>query len=289
MLRFVRLGALLLLVLAATVYGQAQAKSPNTIIQVNPGSNAIKKALKHANPGDTLSIHAGTYHEAVRVKKPNLTLKAAGDGTVVIDAQCNAVTALNLEAEGITIQGLTVRGATFYDINIEHLASGTVRNNTVTSSCEGAEYGVNVFDGGSIQVIGNQGSGWDDAVIYIGGINATPSGALLVKKNNTSGSTRGIIIEDSTNVDIQVLKNKVHDNTDTGILIHNSDEIIVNNNTVTNNTNNGIHLDEPSSLNTVNGNTATGHTYDINNEGAANCFADNTYETSNGEITGCKE
>lgn len=276
---------------ALGIVGQAHAKTttaPHAVIQVNPGPHAIRKALKSANPGDVLNIHTGTYVESVRVKKPNVTLQAAGDGPVIVDAQCDSVTTINLEREGITIKGLMVRGATYYAINVEHLETAYILKNTVTSTCAGAPYGVNVFDGGAIQVIGNKGTGWTDAVIYIGGINDTGAGTLLVKKTNAATSLRGIIIEDSpSTVNIKVFKNNVHDNTDTGILIHNSDGVLVDKNNLTNNGTNGVHLDSTSDENTVSNNTISGHTYDLNNEGTNNCFIDNTYTTSNGTIAAC--
>jgi parallel beta-helix repeat protein len=259
--------------------------APSATIEVFPGTNAIRKALRKANPGDTLNIHTGTYPARVRVKKANVTLKAAGDGPVIIDAQCQVLTAIHIDADGVTVKGLTVRGAQEYGILILFRVSGEIRRNTLESTCSGAEYGVNVFNSGSIQVIGNTGSGWDDAVVYIGGITSTPNGPLRVKNNKTSESVRGIIIEDSSNVNIKAIRNRVHDNTETGILIHNSDGIVIRNNTVTDNNQNGIRLDAPSSDNVVIGNTFTGHTYDINNEGTGNCFSGNTYVTTNGDVS----
>lgn len=261
------------------------SRAPGAIIEVYPGDKPIRKALRNANPGDILNLHTGTYPEKVVISKDNITLRAAGDGPVILDPNCNAVAALTLNAEGITVKGLTVRGGTFFAIDLQHQASGTIKNNTVISTCEGAEYGVNVFDGGSIKVIGNRGEGWNDAVVYIGGINATPTGALVVKKNNTRNSTRGIIIEDSTNVNIKVLKNTVHDNTLLGILIHNSDGVLIDGNTVTNNASYGIHLDTPSDDNSVKNNTFSGHTFDIYNQGDGNCFTNNTFTTSSGPTT----
>ena len=190
-----------------------------------------------------------------------------------------------MSANGIIVKGLTVRGGIEYTISAVGRTSGAVRNNKVISTCAGAEYGVNVYGSGSILVVGNEGTGFDDAVIYIGGIGSTPSGPLKVKSNNTHNSARGIIIEDSSNVNIKVLQNNVHDTTDTGILIHNSDEILIRGNTVTNNTTNGIHLDSPSDGNIVLNNTFTGQTNDINNEGTGNCFSGNTYVTVSGDVS----
>jgi hypothetical protein len=83
------------------------------------------------------------------------------------------------------VKGLTVRGAQEYAINLVNITSGEIRKNVVESTCDNADYGINVYNGGSIKVVRNKGTGWDDAVVYIGGIAATPNGPLLVKKNNT--------------------------------------------------------------------------------------------------------
>lgn len=284
-LAFTAITALLLVASLAQFVRAQPARAPGAIIEVYPGDKPIRRALRSAVPGDTLNLHTGTYPEKVVISKDNITLRAAGDGPVVLDTHCNAVAALTLNAEGITVRGLTVQGGTFFAIDLQHQTGGTIKNNTVISTCEGAEYGINVFDGGSIKVVRNRGEGWNDAVIYIGGINATPSGALTVKKNITRSSTRGIIIEDSTNVNIKVLKNTVHDNTLLGILIHNSDGVLISGNTVNNNASYGIHLDTPSDNNFVKNNTFSGHTFDIYNQGGGNCFTNNIFTTSSGPTT----
>jgi parallel beta-helix repeat protein len=285
-IRIFTLIALLGLVLVLTPHTQQAEARTTTVIQVNPGiAHAIRKALKSANPGDTLNVHTGTYNEALNITKNNITLQSAGDGTVILDAGCGSEAAIQMNADGIIIKGLTVRGGIEYTISAVGRNSGTVRSNKVISTCSGAEYGVNVYGRGSLRVIENEGSGFADAVIYIGGIAATPAGALKVKGNNTYNSQRGIIIEDSSGVNIKVLQNNVHDILDTGILIHNSDEILIRGNTMTNDTNNGIHLDAPSDTNSVINNVISGNTNDINNEGTGNCFTNNTYTTVSGDVS----
>jgi nitrous oxidase accessory protein len=272
--------------LAPSLDASAPNASSNTI-EVFPGTRAIRKALKQAAPGDILNIHAGTYAERVVIKRPNLTLQSAGDGEVIIDAGCNSVATIDVNAEGVLLRGLTVRGGTFFAINLEHIASGTIKKNKVINTCDGAEYGINVFDGGSVKVLKNQGEGWDDAVVYIGGIHATPNGALVVKNNTTHHSVRGIIIEDSSGVDIRVLNNNAHDNTLLGILIHNADNILIRGNTVTGNDDIGLYLDGTSDDDTVINNTFSGNGTDISNDGSDNCFEGNTFTTSQGPINPC--
>jgi parallel beta-helix repeat protein len=267
-------------------YGPVRA-APHATIQVFPGTRAIRKALREANPGDVLNIHAGMYSETLEISKNKLTLQAAGDGKVIVDGQCLATSVITINAEGTIIRGLKVRGGAYYSIDLEHHASARFQENTLQGTCIGVEYGINVFDGESIKIIGNKAKGFHDAGIYVGGINATPNGALVVRGNNTFGNTRGIIIEDSVNVVIVARDNQVHDNTTTGIYLHNSDGIRVVHNTVTNNGNAGIYLDANSDSNTVNSNALTRHTFDLLNEGSGNCFNNNDYATSSGPITAC--
>src|SRR4030095_8259012 len=67
-------------------YGPVRA-APHETIHVFPGTRAIRKALREANPGDVLNIHAGMYSETLEISKNKLTLQAAGDGKVIVDGQ----------------------------------------------------------------------------------------------------------------------------------------------------------------------------------------------------------
>src|SRR5881396_3830190 len=78
------------LVLAVALAGPAAA-SGSTVIEVYPGPDAIAKAIQQAHPGDTLDIHTGRYPEGLIVPK-RLTLRAAGDGPVTVDAGCQGST-----------------------------------------------------------------------------------------------------------------------------------------------------------------------------------------------------
>lgn len=261
--------------------------APSTTIQVFPGKKALHKALSKAHAGDTLTVHKGTYRESIEITQDNLKLQAAGDGTATIDARCNAANTIKISAEGVMIRGLDLRGASEYTIDIEHIVNANVRANKLTATCPGTEYGVNVFDGGTIRVINNTTSGFADAGVYIGGINATPNGALVVKNNNSHGNTSGVIVEDSGDVTIRVIANNFHGNSSVGIWVHNSDGAVYNKNTATNNGESGMHLDGTSDNNTVTNNSFSGQTWDIWNEGSNNCFANNTYGTHSDPVPSC--
>ena len=43
-------------------------------IRVYPGQS-IQAAVRHAQPGDTIIVHRGVYHQTVQIRKNNLTLR----------------------------------------------------------------------------------------------------------------------------------------------------------------------------------------------------------------------
>ncbi|MEV6840202.1 right-handed parallel beta-helix repeat-containing protein [Streptomyces sp. NPDC051133] len=58
------------------------ASAAHRIHLVHPGES-IQKAVNAARPGDTVVVLAGTYHESVTVKTPEVTLRGVGPGTVI--------------------------------------------------------------------------------------------------------------------------------------------------------------------------------------------------------------
>src|SRR5690242_15983725 len=53
-----------------------------------PGTNAtIQGAVDAAGPGDLILISPGTYNEAVRVEKDDLTIRGTDRNAVVLDGQ----------------------------------------------------------------------------------------------------------------------------------------------------------------------------------------------------------
>jgi len=268
--------------------GTAQASPRHTaaVIEVFPGPNAIQNALAQALSGDTLNIHTGTYTEHFSITKTNLTLTAAGDGSVIVDGACVNRWTIQVLATGTTIRQLTLMGGTFGEITFTSVSRGRILGTTATDSCADAEYGINVYKSGSIVMKNNVTSGFSDAGLYIGAITSTPSGPMVIQGNQTFDNDRGIIIEDSAGGTIQANHNNVHDNATTGIWLHNSDGVLIRGNTVTNDGADGIEVDPTSDGNTITLNTVSGHTYDLANEGGTgNCFLSNTYTTSFGNIS----
>jgi parallel beta-helix repeat protein len=256
---------------------------------VFPGPNAITTAIGSAQPGDVLNIHAGTYDESFDVNVVGLTLQSAGDGTVVVDGGCTMSVVIDVVANNVSVKGLTVTGASGgfepIDIDLSRVSNGRVSDSVFTDTCGDTQYGINVFDGNGMKITRNTLSGFSDTGIYIGGV-VDHTSPLVVQGNESFGNNRGIIIEDSNHAVIRVLANNVHDNVDAGIWINASDGVRIAGNVATNNGRAGIDVNVFSSHNTVMRNRSSGQTYDlINGGGTGNCFLDNQYVTSQGNIT----
>ena len=69
-----------------------------------------------------------------------------------------------------------------------------------------------------------------------------------------------------------------------GIFLHNSDQVRLRDNTIANDDENGIWLDEASDHNRVVGNTISGHAANVRNDGGANCFTGNVFTTHAGDV-----
>ncbi len=271
--------------------GSAAAQG-RTVIEVFPGAHALGNALASATSGDVLNIHAGTYPEHVKVTVPNVTLQSAGDGRVTVDGGCSTQFVVAVRANGVTITGLRVQGATegfgFFpaEVDFKFVTSGTIMHSTLVDTCD-AEYGVNVYNSGALTITQNRATGFSDAGFYIGGITNTGGGTLSVTSNSSFGNDRGIIVEDSFGVSMLIGRNDTHDNDTSGIHLTNSDGIMVRANTTADNGSYGIDLDASSDVNLVTRNTSQGNPFDVANlGGSGNCWRDNVYTTSIGTI-GC--
>ncbi len=283
--------AVAMLALVAGVPAQAAAMHgsrarPGKVIEVFPGRHAFFKALSKAQPGDTLNMHAGRYKDTVTISKAGLTITSAGDGAVTVDGRCLATATIVVRADNVSIQGITVVGGTFYEIDYEHVGDGVVSAATVSDTCGAAEYGVNVYDTAAVNVFKVTASGFSDSGIYVGSISRLGTETLSVEDNVSNGNEVGIIVEFSAGQHIVVNGNDVSDNEVGGIALQGSANIVVKYNTANDDVTYGIQADGGSDDNMIRRNTATGNQFDLVNLGQGNCFKHNHYVTFEGPI-GC--
>jgi parallel beta-helix repeat protein len=277
----VRRAAAVVVVVCLAVTAAIPAAAAARRIDVFAGRGALGRAIDRARAGDVIRIHGGRYREAVTITK-RVTVKAVGPGRVVVDGRCRTRVVVDVEADGVTLRGFTVRGADEgfgvapIEVDLSGVSGGVARRMVFRDSCE-AEYGINVFGTGSVVVARSVAHGFSDAGIYVGGITTGP---VTVARNHAYGSVRGIMIEDSAPGTVAVLANRL-DGNGTGIFLHGSDSALVQGNSVSGNQEYGIHVDPTSDANSLFENLVSGSgVFDVLDEGAGNCWNGTTYGTA---------
>jgi len=274
-------------------------------IEVKPGRNAIPRAIAKAHAGDLLRIHDGTYGGGFDIDK-RVTLRGVG-GRPVIDGRCNHRATISTAHSGVHLDHLKVVGAAEgfgqfpSEVDFRGLARGTIHDLVIHDTCgyvpDGAEYGINVFNSGQVEVSGNRiAGGFSDAGIYIGGIVDTDGGRLLVTGNASYLNHQGVIVEDSGfNGIVVVSNNRIHHNSGngvegnrSGIFLHNSDKVRMRSNTIRNNGDFGIDIDPNSDDNRLFDNTVNSNPTDLENDGSGNCGSGNAFGSVSGNpLGGC--
>ena len=286
----------------------APALAPGALgatVEVTPGPNAITKALAKAHNGDVLRIHDGTYREAFDITK-RVTLRGVG-GRPLIDARCKNRATISTTQSGVTLDHLKLVGAAENpgqgpfpsEVDFRSVATGKIHDLVLHDTCgntaDGAEYGINVFSSGPVEVSDNQiTGGFSDAGIYIGGIVDTSGSQLRVIRNASYVNHQGVIVEDSGFSGIVVVaNNNIHHNAGngvegnrSGIFLHNSDKVRMRNNTIRNNGDFGISIDPNSDNNRLFDNTVNSNPTDLENDGSGNCGSGNTFGSTSGNPLG---
>ncbi len=173
-----------------------------------PAGGSIQNAIDAAAPGAVIRISPGTYHEALTIATPQLTLVgtghvvienpgAADDGIVVADA-----------GDGFALANVTVRGFKENGVKLEHVNGFVLWN--VRAENDG-EYGLfPVFSSHGV-IVHCSASGHSDTGIYVG-----QSDHIVMADNVASGNVNGLEIENSS--DVLAANNESFDNV-AGILV----------------------------------------------------------------------
>jgi parallel beta-helix repeat protein len=297
MTHFSRFCAILACVTAATVLAAVPAMAKT--IDVEPGRKAIAKALGRASDGDTLRLHGGRYRESLIVGK-RVDIVAARGERPVIDGRCRTGVVIAVRIGGVLLRGLTVVGADEgfgsapINVDFSGVGTGAARGLTVRNTCsDEVEYGINVFNSRKIDITGNVARGFSDAGIYVGGITTTGNGAILMRRNETFANNRGFILEDITGGRLILRGNDIHDNTipghgpPSGVFLHNANGVLIADNSIADDGEIGVHLDENSNDNVLNGNDVSGSPTPLLNEGNGNCGTGNDFGGAGNVLPAC--
>ena len=185
--------------------GFASAKPKEHVVR--PGQS-IQKAIKAADPGDTIVVRGGIHRQSVKVNKDGISLR--GVDTVLkpparpTSSPSCGVSGFCVEADNVSISGFTVRG--FRDFGI--VAFGTRNARFVANSAfNNGEYGITAFSSTGTKIIANRASGSDDAGIYVGD---SPHSDATVAANETYGNFLGILVRNARHG--KIAANEVHNN-----------------------------------------------------------------------------
>jgi parallel beta-helix repeat protein len=163
-------------------------------------TTTIQSAVNLANPGDTILVPAGIYHESVAVTKDRITIQGApgaildGTGspgntgiTVRPSGQESKVNQFNLL--GLEIRNYSENGVLLDRVHSFRIAGGTYVNNH--------EYGIFPVFSSSGTVERNTVTGANDTGIYVG-----QSSNVTVRDNIARDCTVGFEVENSTHIDV---------------------------------------------------------------------------------------
>ncbi|NUO19739.1 right-handed parallel beta-helix repeat-containing protein [bacterium] len=162
-----------------------------------PGTYAtIQAAITAAASGDTVDVAAGTYVEAPVIQK-DLTLRGAGQGVTLIDA--NASTYVGIHADGdysivlegfsldgptgangfgimssgenqsITIKNVTVFSCQRTAITLNGVSFGDIQNVTCTGTIYGVGFATTDCDNVTINGLTTSGNAWAGSAVYTRG------------------------------------------------------------------------------------------------------------------------
>ncbi|MER7023931.1 right-handed parallel beta-helix repeat-containing protein [Streptomyces ramulosus] len=169
---------------------------------VHPGES-IQKAVDAAQPGDTVRLAPGTYRESVRIDKPGLTLRGAGERTVLRPPAGRAATRAagdcGKDGNGICVlggPGHRVADVALRSLTVEGFrksgvwASGTDRLSVrdVTARDMG-QWGIAQQESVRATVRGNTVTGNGDAGIFVANTVDEEGGALDTQGTDIRGNT----------------------------------------------------------------------------------------------------
>jgi serine protease AprX len=267
---------------------------------------SIQAGLNHASPGDTIYVHAGTYHEHLSIFTSNLTL--VGEDAIIDGGGYEAC--IHVHAKGVKISGFKVqRGER--GIWLEDAASCVISNNTVinnrgkgsheghgigltsSSNCiianntvlSNSAYGIALFQSNNNIIKGNRCDSNRDYQINL----FTASCNNTITENSLSGSIYGhgiyLIGQSNNNV---ITKNVAFSNSNAGINVLSSHHNLISDNILEYNVK-GLWIGSMLSFDYSNGNIIANNTVSSNTDVGILVENGNENEIINNSVTGDKD
>ncbi len=239
--------AITLLLLMPPQLPQANAQSTTKTITVPNDYPTIQAAINYANNGDIINIKAGSYHENIIV---NRTVSLLGENQKNTLLYANQTTnAIEITADNTTISGLTIQNTnpnqTPYTSNGINIASNhnTITNNTITAN---SNHGINLINSNDNNIEDNNVTTnyWNGIVLQNSDGNNIHNNDINQNTLNNNGV--GILLQDGSDFNT-IEKNTITKN-DGGIGLavayssNGCNDNILKNNTISENTHDGIFI-----------------------------------------------
>ena len=272
---------------------------PTGVIFVPDDYKKIQWAVDNASAGDTIIVRDGIYYENVVVDKALTIRSENGSDNCIVDGGGSG-DVITLNANGITIEGLTVRNSSsswpyaagikvfsnankiayncitsnlYYGIYLDYSSNNIIVNNIVSNNGDGIYLEDSSRNTIADNIISNNalGIGLDD------------SSSNIIANNTISNNGNGIHLDSSFDSSSNnIITNNNVSNNGGGIYLYESSSNTIANNNVSSNKWNGIYLWESSSNimvnNTVSNNWVGIYLDDYSNN---NIIANNTISSNN--------
>lgn len=153
------------------------------VLRVPTDYVSIQGAVDAANSGDLILVAPGTYHEAVIVETPRLTIRGEDRNDVVLDGQYRLPNGFEVTANGVAIENLTVHSYRQNGVLVsgayarqadDSIAVGTTGNSisgyrvSYVTAYNNGLYGVYAFASQDGLIEDVYASGHPDSGIYVG-------------------------------------------------------------------------------------------------------------------------
>jgi parallel beta-helix repeat protein len=216
----------------AALLGSAQAASAK-VFQVQPGES-IQEAIDQAQPGDTVRVARGTFHENLTITKNRITLRGAGPGkhgTRLLPADEPTINVCAFEVApgvfqvdgicvagefdpmtfepgepvvGTRISGFHVKGHSGFGVFLFVANNSTVKH---VQASHNESYGISGFVLSGIRLLRNNAHHNHEPGFYVGD---SPNARAVIVGNRAHHNEMGIFLRDASKGVVR--NNRVHDN-----------------------------------------------------------------------------